>query len=75
MSFAVLTVAQVLRWKVITIFEAIIELALVVLPAYLVSRVHMKLDQKVLVVVAFAFKLPYEDPFLQLLTHTLVCTC
>ncbi|EON68227.1 hypothetical protein W97_07485 [Coniosporium apollinis CBS 100218] len=59
---------DVLRWKVITAFDVLIELALVILPAYLVSRVRIQLGKKLVVVVAFAFRLPAAGFFIAHLT-------
>ncbi|KAJ9635937.1 hypothetical protein H2199_008291 [Coniosporium tulheliwenetii] len=62
------TIAKVLRWKVITAFDVLIESALVILPAYLVSRVRIQLGKKLVVVVAFAFRLPAAGFFIAHLT-------
>lgn len=53
-----LTKAKLIRWKVVLAFDIITELALVGNSVYLVQDLHVPLGKKIVVVLAFALRLP-----------------
>lgn len=50
---------QFLRWQVISAFDIVFELALLVMSIYLVWGLQASLDMKGTVVFAFSMRLPY----------------
>jgi hypothetical protein len=54
----ILTKTKLTRWKVVLAFDILTELALVGNSVYLVRDLHVPLGKKIVVVLAFALRLP-----------------
>ena len=54
----ILTTAKLVRWQVVLAFDIITELALVGNSVYLVQELQVPLGKKIVVVLAFALRLP-----------------
>lgn len=56
-----LMLPQVTRWRIVTALEVASEVAIIALPCFLVSSVLIGSKPKMIVMIAFGFRLPYVE--------------